>query len=196
MKNQMSLADNQQAEGPPRQLEQQTDLIMVFNNTEQLRNIIYEDADNENMPSRLSNDNQSKLTSEQSPTKEARRLEASVNSKETSNFQVVRQQHQPRKASNLLEAITEGNLPTYDAERDEILIDLANQNSPEGSDKLDETVLNTEKRHQLGIFRKVTSEVMSSSDSPRQVGLQLSGQCEARAGLDHNSLLEQIGLRN
>lgn len=136
MKNKINNpCEGQQAAGPPRargSFEQQTDLIMVFNNTEQLRNIIYEDADNENIPSRLSHDNQSKLTSEQSPGKEGRRLEASVNSKETGKFQVLRQE-QLRKGSHMLEPITEGNLPTYDADRDEILIDLANQNSPEGS---------------------------------------------------------------
>lgn len=83
------------------------------------------------------------------------------------------------------------------------MIDAANQNSPDGSRQLEHTVLNTEKRRKLGIFRKVTTEVQSSADSPLvrcEYSRELSeGQddeqnLDARSGLDHNSLLEQIGL--
>jgi hypothetical protein len=70
---------------------------------------------------------------------------------------------------NLLNAITEDNLPTYSEERDEILIDL--QRSSDRT-KENSQLLDTDLRRNLGIFRKVTTEIKSSNfgdDSPPRI---------------------------
>lgn len=190
--------------------------MRAFNNTEQLENIIYEDATNENVQSRVSQDQ--RVSSGSSPVRHDARA-YSIHSKDTGSFANNQQRQLIEKQQNILDVINEDNLPAYDAERDEILIDP----QPSGRDEVGSDFLDTRIRKNLGIFRKMSSEMKSKQsleglrprvdeDGPFQIenlNRKLAGSANQKENLnlpslndlsvksrklDYDELLEQIGL--